>query len=97
MKEIMLRGLDKEDELEADRMGVVIAARAGYDPFGLPVVLQILNTMSPQDSALALLFATHPSPNDRLEALERVTGTKLDRYAAQPQAAERYVQAVGIK
>jgi predicted Zn-dependent protease len=96
MKEVMLRGLDKEDELEADRMGVVIAARAGYDPFGLPAVLQLLNTM-PQDSALALLFATHPSPNDRLDALERVTGTKLDRYASQPQVAERYARAVGIK
>ena len=35
-KEVLLRGLDKGDEFEADRMGVVIAARAGYDPFGLP-------------------------------------------------------------
>jgi len=96
IKEIMLRGLDKDDEFEADRMGVVIAARAGYDPFGLPAVLQLLNTM-PQDSALELLFATHPSPNDRLDALERVTGTKLDRYATQPQVAERYTRVVGVK
>jgi predicted Zn-dependent protease len=96
MKEIMLRGLDKDDEFEADRMGVVIAARAGYDPFGLPAVLQLLNTL-PQDAALALLFATHPPPNDRLDALERVTGTRLDRYASQPQVAERYARAVGIK
>jgi predicted Zn-dependent protease len=96
MKEIMLRGLDKDDEFEADRMGVVIAARAGYDPFGLPAVLQLLNTL-PQDAALALLFATHPPPNDRLDALERVTGTRLDRYASQPQVAERYARAVVIK
>ena len=96
IKEVMLRGLDKDDEFEADRMGVVIAARAGYDPFGLPAVLQLLNTM-PQDSTLELLFATHPPPNDRLDALERVTGTKLDRYAAQPQVAERYARTVGIK
>jgi predicted Zn-dependent protease len=96
MKEIMLRGLDKDDEFEADRMGVVIAARAGYDPFGLPAVLQLLNTL-PQDAALALLFATHPSPNDRLDALERATGTRLDRYASQPQVAERYARTVGIK
>jgi len=96
MKEVMLRGLDKDDEFEADRMGVVIAARAGYDPFGLPTVLQLLNAM-PQDSALALLFATHPSPNDRLDALERVTGTKLDRFASQPQVADRYAQIVGVK
>jgi predicted Zn-dependent protease len=96
MKEIMLRGLDKEDELEADRMGVVIAARAGYDPFGLPTVLQLLNTL-PQDSALELMFQTHPSPSDRLDALERVTGTMLDRYATQPQVAERFARAVGTQ
>lgn len=96
MKEVMLRGLDKDDEFEADRMGVVIAARAGYDPFGLPAVLQLLNTL-PQDSALELLFATHPPPNDRLDALERATGANLDRYAAQPQVSERYARVVGIR
>ena len=32
-------GLDKTDEYEADRLGVVYAARAGYDPYGLPRVL----------------------------------------------------------
>ncbi|MGH8725746.1 MAG: M48 family metalloprotease, partial [Burkholderiales bacterium] len=34
--EMYSRGLDKSDELEADRLGVVIAARAGYDAYGLP-------------------------------------------------------------
>jgi beta-barrel assembly-enhancing protease len=81
MKEVMLRGLDKDDELEADRMGVVIAARAGYDPYGLPAVLQTLSAMNPQDSGLALLFATHPAPVVRLDALDAAMGTRLDRYA----------------
>ena len=93
-KEVMLRGLDKNDEFEADRMGVVIAARSGYDPFGLPAVLQTLQAMDPKDSQLALLFATHPDPNARLEALERAMGTSLDRFAAQPDAAERFAQAM---
>ncbi len=92
IKEVMLRGLDKDDEFEADRMGVVIAARAGYDPYGLPSVLQMLQGLNPQDSGLALLFATHPDPNARLDALERVIGTRLDRYATQPQATERFSQ-----
>ena len=46
VKEVMLRGLDKDDEFEADRMGVVIAARAGYDPYGLPAVLQMLQGLN---------------------------------------------------
>jgi predicted Zn-dependent protease len=94
MKEIMLRGLDKDDEFEADRMGVVIAARAGYDPFGLPSVLQMLQSLNPKDSELSLMFATHPDPGSRLDALDRAVGSRLDRLASQPQAAERYAHAM---
>jgi predicted Zn-dependent protease len=96
-KEVMLRGLDKSDEFEADRMGVVIAARAGYDPFGLPAVLQTLQSMNPQDSGLALMFSTHPAPGARLDELERVMATRLDRFAGQPQVAERFASTLGSR
>lgn len=96
-KEVMLRGLDKSDEFEADRMGVVIAARAGYDPFGLPAVLQTLQGMNPEDSGLALMFSTHPAPGARLDELERVMATRLDRFAGQPQLAERFAGTLGGK
>jgi predicted Zn-dependent protease len=96
-KEVMLRGLDKSDEFEADRMGVVIAARAGYDPFGLPAVLQTLQGMNPQDSGLALMFSTHPAPGARLDELERVMATRLDAFAGQPQLAERFAGTLGAK
>jgi len=94
IKEVMLRGLDKDDEFEADRMGVVIAARAGYDPYGVPAVLQMLQSLNPKDSELALMFATHPDPNSRLDALDKAMGTRLDRFASQPQAAERYARSM---
>ncbi len=90
MKEVLLRGLDKDDEFEADSMGVVIAARAGYDPYGLPAVLQMLQSLNPQDSGLALMFETHPSPGARLDMIEQAMSTRLDSYANQAQAAERF-------
>jgi len=88
--EVFTRGLDKGDELEADRLGVAIAARGGYDTYGLPSVLQTLQAMNPQDSGLALMFKTHPAPGERLDALEKLQSL-LDRYAAQPQLAERFL------
>jgi predicted Zn-dependent protease len=88
--EVFTRGLDKDDELEADRLGVAIAARGGYDAYGLPSVLQTLQAMNPQDSGLALMFKTHPAPAERLDALEKLQGL-LDAYAAQPQLAERFL------
>jgi predicted Zn-dependent protease len=87
--ELYARGLDKSDELEADRLGVVIAARGGYDPYGLPTVLQVLQRANPEDSGLALMFKTHPPAAERLEALEKIQQT-LDAYATQPQLPERF-------
>ena len=92
--ELFARGLDKDDELEADRLGVVIAARAGYDAYGLPAVLQALQSMNPEDSGLALMFKTHPAPAERLDALQKMQPT-LDAYAAQAQLAERFAGAAG--
>ena len=88
--EMYSRGLDKGDEMEADRLGVVIATRGGYDPYGLPAVLQTLQAANPNDSALALMFKTHPAPAERLRALEPGLQA-LDAYAGQPQLRERFV------
>jgi predicted Zn-dependent protease len=90
--ELFSRGLDKSDELEADRLGVVIAARGGYDAYGLPAVLQTLQAMNPEDSGLALMFKTHPAPAERLDALEKMQPT-LDAHAAQQQLAARFAGA----
>jgi predicted Zn-dependent protease len=76
-------------------MGVVIAARAGYNVYGLPGVLQTLEARNPGDSQVALLFKTHPAPRARLEALERVMVPPLDDYAAQPALEGRFQQVLG--
>lgn len=91
--DVMTKGLDKSDEYEADRIGAVLAARAGYDPYGLVAVVQMLASMKPEDSGVSLLMSTHPTPNDRLGELEKFAAT-LDKYAAQPQVQERFVKAM---
>ena len=91
--EMYTRGLDKSDELEADKLGVVIAARAGYDAYGLPSVLQTLQAISAQDSAVALMFKTHPAPGERLDALGKMQPV-LDAYSGQAQLAERFVREI---
>lgn len=76
--EICARSLDKDAEYEADRIGVVLAARAGYEPYGLPEVLQVLGTAGKGDSRVSLLFKTHPHPDDRLARLGDTIGARLD-------------------
>jgi predicted Zn-dependent protease len=89
--EMYSRGLDKGDELEADRLGVVIAARAGYDAYGLPSVLQTLQGMNAADSAVALMFKTHPAPGERLDALGKRMQPTLDAYSDQAQLQQRFI------
>ena len=88
--EVYARGLDKNDEFEADRMGVVIAARAGYDPYGLPAVLQTLQSLNPNDSSLALMFKTHPAVADRLSQLDREMTGRFARLEDQPDLSTRF-------
>jgi beta-barrel assembly-enhancing protease len=80
--EISARGLDKDAEFEADRMGMVLAARAGYDAFSLAEVLQTISLANKNDSSVALLFKTHPSPDERLAKLGDAAGSKLDNVKA---------------
>lgn len=93
--EVYARGLDKDDEFEADRMGVVIATRAGYDPYGLPAVLQTLQGMNAQDSSLALLFKTHPALGERLSLLDRLMTDQFDKFENQPAHAPRFMGVMG--
>jgi predicted Zn-dependent protease len=89
-REVYTRGLDKSDEFEADRMGVVLAARAGYDPYGLPAVLTTLASADPKDTFLTLLYKTHPLPQARID---NITPGMLTLDAINgPQNATRFQQ-----
>src|SRR5258706_418166 len=88
--ELYSRGLDEGDEFEADRLGVVLAARAGYDSYGLPAVLQTLQAMKAQEPSLALMFKTHPSPRERPGALGGKKQPTPDAHASQPPTVERF-------
>lgn len=78
-RELYAKGLDRDDEHEADRWALTYMARAGYDPFAYAAVLQWLESIAAEDSQVALLFTTHPDPGTRLE---HITHLLVDQYAA---------------
>jgi predicted Zn-dependent protease len=90
--EILARGLDKSAEFEADRIGVVLAARAGYDAFGLPAVLQEIGAAAEDSSSVALLFKTHPHPDERLARLGEAMGAGFDGLKDAKSLQERLVR-----
>ena len=86
---LIARGLDKSAEFEADRDGVVIAARAGYDSSALIAVMERLKALKPGAADTALLFSTHPSPEARIEALTEAATPEIESAAAPSSAAAR--------
>jgi predicted Zn-dependent protease len=88
--EICARSLDKSAEFEADRMGVVLTTRAGYEPYGLPEVLQTIGQEGKNEGSVALLFKTHPHPDDRLVKLDDAIGDRLDNVKEGKTLGERF-------
>ncbi|GGP23403.1 M48 family metalloprotease [Silvimonas iriomotensis] len=88
--EVYVRGLDKSDEFEADINGMVLCARAGYNPYALPAVLQTLDALNPQDSNLQMMFSTHPSPRARLDKIDQVVGDRLEPWASGTENTLRF-------
>ncbi|MGQ9368633.1 M48 family metallopeptidase [Azospirillum sp. ST 5-10] len=68
----------RNQELEADAVGLTIMARAGYDP---REALTFWRNMQ-QDSGPRppVFLSTHPGPEDRIAALERLMPQALEAY-----------------
>jgi beta-barrel assembly-enhancing protease len=87
--EVMVRGLDKSAEFEADRDGMVLAARAGYDSSALLTVLEKIGASAAGGTDAALLYSTHPSPAARVAALGEAVTPALEAAALPSPAAPR--------
>ena len=74
----------REDESEADRVGLFYMARAGYDPRAAPRIWKRITEKTGSKDP-ASIFATHPSNWERYNALTKLL----------PQAMEEYTRATG--
>ena len=78
VRNLYAKGLDQSDEFDADRQGLLYAARAGYQANGLPKVLRMYAASgSGSDAAYQMLFSTHPAPAERASRLEPLLGSKF--------------------
>ena len=68
---VLFSGYSRQDEDEADSLGVEYAASAGYDPNGLPDFVSHLSRHA-GEGPLAEITATHESPDARIARLRRI-------------------------
>ena len=86
---VLFSGYSREDEAEADSLGVLYAASAGYDPAGLPTFVSHLNRHA-GEGPLAEIFATHEPPDARIQRLQRVI--QREGISGGELLAERFAQ-----
>lgn len=73
----------RSDEYEADRMGMLLMAKAGYNPKAA-VEFWSRFVGTPNDSFLDGLMSTHPRDVDRIEAMKKNMAEAEAAYAAAP-------------
>ncbi len=79
-QKLSFAGFSRQQEIDADRIGIAAIARAGYDPFG----------------ASRFLTSLGRSSTLRAELLGRTTSSKPDILATHPSTPERIAKAVGV-
>ena len=88
---IALQGFGRGEELESDRDGLGLAAKAGYQPDGLRTFLQRLTDRNRNSSEKRGLFASHPAMQERLDKL---TAQEKKERPSTVTLAERYHQFI---
>ena len=74
---------DRNDEMEADRVGITLASKVGYSPNALSDVLKALDARNMNAQQPNGLFASHPDTQARLDGIaktikeQKLTGTAI--------------------
>lgn len=91
--QLFLLRYSREDELEADRLGVEYAMAAGYDSREVIGLFQTLDRMQEKEGqSMPSFLATHPNPGDRIQRIRELTGAERDSRTPNPD--NRYLHAV---
>jgi predicted Zn-dependent protease len=95
---VMFLQYGRDDELQADRLGVGYAAQNGWDPSG---VAGMLNTLARLDEAsgsrkgVPNWLSTHPAPADRVQQIQPLIDQAAAKLPGEPvQARAQYQNAI---
>ena len=86
--DVVMAGFGRDEELEADRKGIVIANTVGYSPNGLKDFLTTLADRNKASTEKQGLFASHPEMTERFEKLDDTV--KANKLTATATLEARY-------
>jgi predicted Zn-dependent protease len=88
---VIENNFDRGDENEADKVGIALAARAGYEPAGLADFLTTLADRNKSQKERNGLFASHPETRERIDRIRKQAASRNGSHAL---VAARYREHV---
>ena len=93
-KSIISNAFDRDDEVEADRVGIGLANKAGYAPHALSDVLKRLEERNKDHDQPNGLFASHPLIKDRITTI--ASAITVNKLTASAIVAARYSKEIRL-
>lgn len=88
----LLAHYSRENEREADALGLEYMVKAGHNPQGMVDLMAMLQSESRrQPNALELMFSTHPMSDERFQTAQREAHEKYGTAANRQIRRERYM------
>ena len=88
----LLASYSRDNERQADALGLEYMVKGGYGPEGMVGLMDILNTLSRgHQSAADLLFATHPMSSERYRTAVTAANNTYAGAKGRPVYRERYM------
>lgn len=89
---VLLASYSRDNEREADALGMEYMVKTGYSPEGMVGLMEMLNNLSKKKTGAAqLLFATHPMSNERYQTAVADSQKKYAAAQDLPLYRDRYM------
>jgi predicted Zn-dependent protease len=91
--QVIFRRYSREDELEADKLGVEYGSSSGYDSREVIAFFQTLSRIQEKEGqGMPGFLSTHPNPGDRIQRIKELTAALPPK--KRPPVDSRYLNAL---
>jgi predicted Zn-dependent protease len=90
---LLLAHYSRDDERQADALGMQYMTKTGYSPEGMVGLMELLNTMSKhKPGVVETMFATHPMSSERYQTAMTAADTTYQSMKKLPLNRDRYME-----
>ena len=91
---LLLANYSRDDERQADALGLEYMVKAGYNPKGMVGLMDMLRGLGKKEpNMIEQMFSSHPMSTERYNTTVHQANTRYASYASDPVYRERYMDS----